>query len=231
MKARSKGRFDRIRSNLRNAAVVRPSMVRVRAKCTEGKQGNRIRQRYKTWSVLFSVHFTYISDFPVFAIDQRLLIRVGRRGGVVRRRFSAFHARAWLDIVRIVVTIALRFEVFGAANGEILLKQCNIPRVAPEDRNDHVPEDGNHSTTTCDHLIGEHFCCKPIREPRRHKWFSTRGSLGIGGSGCDVLEFLSFGDDQPVVEEQIEKVSKYRYQSYGAPNVVSGRGKRREAAH
>lgn len=96
---------------------------------------------------------------------------------MVRWRFSVLHARAWFDIVRIVVTIALRLEVLGATDGEILLEQGNISKVARKDRNDQVPKDGDHSKTTGDHLIGEHFCRKPVGEPRRHKGFLTHGTF------------------------------------------------------
>jgi len=96
---------------------------------------------------------------------------------VIRWRFSTLHTRTWLDIVRVVVSITLRLQVFGTTDGEILLEQCNVSRVASKDCDDHVPEDGNHSTTAGYHLICEHLCCKPIREPRYHKEFQRVARL------------------------------------------------------
>ena len=96
---------------------------------------------------------------------------------MIRWRFSTLHTRTWLDIVRVVVSITLRLQVFGTTDGEILLEQCNVSRVASKDCDDHVPEDGNHSTTAGYHLICEHLCCKPIREPRYHKEFQRVARL------------------------------------------------------
>lgn len=42
-------------------------------------------------------------------------------------------------------------------------------------------------------------------------------------SVSNALGFLSLGDDQPVIEEQIEKVSKDGNQSYDTPEAVSTR--------
>ena len=119
-----------------------------------------------------------ISGFPVFAVDQRFLIRVcRRRGGVIRWGLSTLHARTWLYIIRIVVAVTLRLEVFNATDSEILFEQGNIPGVASKDCNNYITEDGNHSTTTGDHLIGEHLPCKPIGESGRRKGFSAHGSF------------------------------------------------------
>ena len=39
----------------------------------------------------------------------------------------------------------------------------------------------------------------------------------------NVLGFVCLGDDQPVIEEQIEKVPKDGDQGYGAPDAVNTR--------
>jgi len=97
---------------------------------------------------------------------------------VVRWGFPAFHARTWFDIVRIVVAVTLRLEVFRAPDGQVLLEQGNVSGVAAKDCNNQVPKDGNHSATTGDHLIREHLCREPIREPRHHKGLLAHGSFG-----------------------------------------------------
>ena len=50
----------------------------------------------------------------------------------------------------------------------------------------------------------------------------------VGESGCNALSFISLGDDQPVIEEEIEKVSEDGNQSYGAPDIVNARGGTRQ---
>jgi len=46
----------------------------------------------------------------------------------------------------------------------------------------------------------------------------------VSESWCNVLGFICLGDDQPVIEEEIEKVSEDWKQRYGAPDTVSIRG-------
>ena len=45
-----------------------------------------------------------------------------------------------------------------------------------------------------------------------------------GESGCDVLGFLCLSDDQPVVEEQIEKIPKTGNQGCDATSAVNTKG-------
>lgn len=97
---------------------------------------------------------------------------------MIRWGFSTLHARTWLDIVGVVMSVTLRLQVFAAADAEILIEQGNVSGVAPEDCNNQVPEDGNYSTTTRYHLIDEHLCCEPIGEPKHHRWLLTHGSFG-----------------------------------------------------
>ena len=45
----------------------------------------------------------------------------------------------------------------------------------------------------------------------------------VSENWCNALGFIGLGDDQPIIEEQIEKVSEAGNQSYGAPDTMSTR--------